>query len=168
MVEKEKYVIKVELEDGADGYYLDIFGNLVEDIKNAIYFDTKKDAKKCATNYYLSVSEEGEDFFIKNINIQKIKPETMSTNDDTMIELSVVCFDGSEKNFIIVSPEVRMYKKSFAKELLKTIANSKNVGGIDNVKEIHNENFILRRKNKEENFMYMVKIGYIKKHRIMV
>ena len=46
MVKKEKYVIKVELEDGANSYYLDIFRDLVTDIENAMYFDTKKDAEK--------------------------------------------------------------------------------------------------------------------------
>lgn len=88
--------------------------------------------------------------------------------DDVKLELKVICFDGKEKNFILISPSKSLHTKGYAMDILRVLSRYEGIGGIENIKEVHCDNFLLRRKNSDENFKYFPFVGYIKSKRIIV
>lgn len=85
----------------------------------------------------------------------------------TELEVKVICFDGDEKHFIVVSPEKSMHTKGYARAILKALAQIETIGNIGNIKEVHSDIFVLKRKTNTDDFKYLAFIGNVKVKRII-
>lgn len=88
--------------------------------------------------------------------------------DEVKLQLKVICFDGAEKKFILISPSKSLHTKGYAKDILRVLSQVEGIGGVENIKEVHCDIFILKRKNVNDDFKYFPFVGCVKSKRINV